>query len=448
MLNPRKIIAKYRKGLIIPFTILVVLIGLINFYFVFEITPQPNDECIWQPKPITKDSVIFVFDQVKFEGVTWNAGIRDGDRLLEIEGTKIVNLIRATIILDGIQKGDSALYTVERDGRIFETKVEIKRLVLFGGMAFALLSFIWLLVGFIVITAKPNGFSQILFYRIGVMFVLFSTFNLIVINFGNNPIYNVPWLLILTDITWSFGAIYLPFLVVHFFWIFPRICKIAERKWTTKILYITPTLLFVVSILLRVFIVYPGRVNQNAFFQLYINILLIMLGIAMLIGFVSLIKNYLKLTDKQERIAIFIIILGFAFGIAAIVYSATLANVIADNIFNSPIYFTPIILIAVNPISFGYSIFRYSLMDVSDVLKNTIIYGAATITVAGIYFAVIYSLGQTISRVIGTEYQGILAGIIYCFRNNIPIDKGSISGFTYAKILSGTVCLPKSPYQI
>ncbi len=49
----------------------------------------------------------------------------------------------------------------------------------------------------------------------------------------------------------------------------------------------------------------------------------------------------------------------------------------------------------------------------SVVIKNTIVYGAATLSVAAIYFFVIYVIGQSISKVIGTEYQGVIAGVFF-----------------------------------
>ena len=52
-------------------------------------------------------------------------------------------------------------------------------------------------------------------------------------------------------------------------------------------------------------------------------------------------------------------------------------------------------------------------MDVSVVVKNTIIYGTATATVAAIYFFIIYVAGQSISSFFGVENQGIIAGIFF-----------------------------------
>jgi serine phosphatase RsbU (regulator of sigma subunit) len=52
-------------------------------------------------------------------------------------------------------------------------------------------------------------------------------------------------------------------------------------------------------------------------------------------------------------------------------------------------------------------------MDVSVVVKNTIIYGTAMATVAAIYFFIIYVAGQSISSFFGVENQGIIAGIFF-----------------------------------
>ncbi|MCK7528435.1 MAG: hypothetical protein MZV64_68135 [Ignavibacteriales bacterium] len=78
------------------------------------------------------------------------------------------------------------------------------------------------------------------------------------------------------------------------------------------------------------------------------------------------------------------------------IYAGTIAPAISDTVFNSPEYYLPIFLIVFVPITFAYAIFKYHLLDVSIVVRNTIIYGAAMATVAGIYFLVIYLLGQGI----------------------------------------------------
>lgn len=410
----RELFAKYRKKLIAPVAVVLAAIILLDFYFVFEVTPQPNDECLWVPQRVYKDSIGIFFQDVKFEGVTWNAGIRDGDQLISINGTRISRPPVATRILNTITEGDSATYTVARGDRIFTTLVEVKKLIQFGGLAFALLSGIWLLVGIIVITSKPDGLTQVLFFRIGATLTLFSTFNLLITQNIYNPIYDYPVLVLLFDIVWTIGGAFLPFLIVHFFWLFPKKFDILEKKYTTKILYITPLVIFVASILFRVLFIYTGIINTLVFYAVYTNVNLALIYIGSVVGLVSLFISYIRLKTKHERNAIFLILVSYAIGILAVLYT-TIVQYISDQAFlyNSPEYFMPIILISLVPVAFAFSIFKYSLMDVSDVVKNGLMYGTATVTVAGLYFFIIYLLGQSLSQAISTEYQGLIAGLIF-----------------------------------
>ena len=137
-----KLLSKYRKKLILPVTILLGILGFINIYFVLNITPRTNDECIWEPIKESKDSVRIVFDKVKVEGVTWNAGIRDGDEFLKIDGKKLRNIYHASYLADRKEAGDSLVFTVSRNGEIFDTTVKVKKLIELNNLAFTILAII------------------------------------------------------------------------------------------------------------------------------------------------------------------------------------------------------------------------------------------------------------------------------------------------------------------
>lgn len=407
----KEFITKYRQFLLNALTVLLVLISLINFYFIFEIVPQSNDECLWQEKTENDTTKIF-FNNVKFEGVTWEAGIRDNDILKAINGIRTTDNFKATVILNSLKAGEYAEYTIERDGYEFKTKVYIKKLLNFSGLGIALLSFFWLLAGYLVITARPEGKIQRKFYIVGVLFCLASLSTIKSGTIGQNPVFEYKWLTILLDIIITVGSVYLPFKILEFFWIFPHEFKFANKKITKRLLRSVPAYYLIVLLALKYYYVYREIYdNLNHFKYLFIPGMI--LGIALAAGLISLFINYMKLSDKKERNSIFIILVSYAIGVAAIVYTNFFANVLAENVFNNPEYYTPIILVALLPISFGYSIFRYSLMDVSDVVKNTITYGAATISIASVYFFTIYIIGQIVSSAFTSEYQGIVAGIVF-----------------------------------
>ena len=103
-------------------SLLLIGIALVSIYFTLEVRVTSNDECLWEPKKISKDSAAIFFDFVKVEGVAWNAGIRDGDQLIEINGKLLYDSFQAQDILNQFESGEYADYKVMRDGKLLQQK--------------------------------------------------------------------------------------------------------------------------------------------------------------------------------------------------------------------------------------------------------------------------------------------------------------------------------------
>lgn len=394
-----------RQKLLVAFSVFLVLLGAINLYYILIVNQMSNDECLWIPTKVSQDSTMLHFDVIKVNGVTWNAGIRNGDLLVAINGivTKTSSIAQNT--LNFVKAGEYADYTVERNGKIFKTKVLIKKLIQYPNLGFGLLAFIWLIIGFIVIMAKPDGLVQKLFYRIGAVLTIFMS--AVIIPIGARVDFTIYSSFLLIPLL---AQVYLPTFIVHFFFVFPRPFNFISKNWVLRVLYTAPLVVYSISLLV---IYYSFTSKTTTLYARYFNSLNIVFLVALIIGFVSLVINYKRLKTKEERRPLILIVIAYAIGMASVIYTSTIANAIADSFFNSPELFTPIILVAIIPISFGISIFKYQLLDVSIVIKNAIVYGVATITVAAVYFLVIYIIGLTLSEAIGTEYQGIIAGLIF-----------------------------------
>ncbi len=168
----KSLLLKYRTNIIIIISILLIGVSVLNIYYSVEVRVTSNDECYWIPKKVSKDSSAIFFDVVKVDGVTWNAGIRDGDQLLEIDGKVLYGTFQAQQILNRFSSGDYADYKVMREGKIINTKVYVKKLIQFDNLAHSLSALFWILIGFIVLTAKPDGRIHKLFYFVGVLTVL------------------------------------------------------------------------------------------------------------------------------------------------------------------------------------------------------------------------------------------------------------------------------------
>ena len=405
---------KWRPKLIIAFSLLLIGVAVLNTYYVLEVRVTSNDECLWIPKKISKDSLALYFDIVKVDGVTWNAGIRNGDQLLEINGQHFSNEGDAQLILNQVKGGEYAEYKIKKPGgKIITTMVYVKKLIRFGNLAGTLSAFFWMIIGFIVLSAKPSGKPHKLFYAIGV-FSVFTTLNLLLpTNYKlfeyikEHTVYAI-----LIALFWSAGVSFVGPTILKFFWNFPHPFKFAEKKWIKIILFAFPVAL-TIFLFLAIILAFSDKIislpSLNAVTG-NINIFLIIINV---IALISLIVQYVRIKNKEQRKPILVILIAFIFGMAVNLYSTQIAPAIADTIFNSPEYYMPIVLVALVPLMFGYAIFKYQLMDVSVVVRNTIIYGAATLSVAAIYFFVIYVLGHSISSALGVENQGIVAGVFF-----------------------------------
>lgn len=408
----KELYLKAKPKAIIVFSMLMIVLAIMNIYSTLEIRVTSNDECLWVPeKKEIPDSTIIRFSLVKEGGVAWNAGIRNGDQLLEINGTRLKNTPQAQTILDSVNYGEYADYVVKKkDGTILKTRVFVKKLIQFQQLAIGILGLIWILIGFVVLMAK-KGPVQKTFYITGVTSVLAFIYLLIPQNFTIQTLF-AKVLGILFLIFWSFGMSFFPFMIVYFFWIFPRPFNFIQKKLFKKIFFGIPALIFF-GILATILLVVLKMKNPNIFFNALLQNLNLLLAAASLTGWVSLVINYRRLKSKEEKKPIFIILVAYTLALLALFYTIQIAPAITDSVFNSPEFYTPVILIILLPISFAYSIFKYQLMDVSIVVKNTIIYGAATLALAVIYFFVIYVVGQSISQAIGTQYQNIIAGLFF-----------------------------------
>ena len=412
MINKLKIfINKNRQSLIIISTILLLFVSITNFYFIFNVTAQSNDECLWTNTKDEKNRLI-IFSNVKVDGVTWQAGIRDGDYLVAIDGIKINNTLEATRILDKIPYGDYASYTILRNRTTFETNVFIKKFINIGGLSQNLLSLIWLIVAFVVVMSKPEGKIQNLFYRVAVFSVLFSTNSLLFRGIQVDNIIlqsHVAISVVATCII--LGNIMFPFSLVHFFSVFPKEYSFVSKKWFKIIFYKAGILIFVIHEFIAgyEYLHYGITLLADG-----IGNVLFFVGYGLFnISFILLVVNYFKLPSKQEKKSIFVILISFLIAVLARTYFTFLAAPFGGLAFNHPEYYTPILLIVLVPIAFGYSIFKYSLMELNDIVKNAIVYGAATISIAGTYYLIIYLIGLGVSSAIGTEYQVMIAGAVF-----------------------------------
>ncbi len=405
---------KYRLNIASGLTLILTFIAVLSIYFSLEVRVQSNDECLWLPKMKGQDSTIIIFDKVKVNGVSWNAGIRNGDQLLKINSIPLKNTTQAQKILNGFKSGELADYTVKKkDGEILQTKVYVKKLVQFGALAQAISAMLYLLIGFIVYSAKPDGIAQKLFFGLGVFTVLAAANILFPFDlFFRNFVMEQPLTALIAGSVVMISQVLVPIILLYFVWSFPVQFKFAGKK-SVKNTIITLAVIFILSGIILAGSLYFTNFKSQSWYTLWQTIVRVAFVLIYFASLISLIVQYVKEKNPDNKKPVLLFVIAFAFGMLIQIYIGTIAPAISDTVFNSPEYYLPILLIVFVPITFAYAIFKYHLLDVSIVVRNTIIYGAAMATVAGIYFLVIYLLGQGIGSFVGAENQGFVAGIFF-----------------------------------
>lgn len=412
-----KIFLKYRSNIVITFTILLIAVALLNIYFTLEVNVASNDECLWLPeqqmKTMDEPAAIF-FSNVKIGGVAWNAGIRDGDQLLEIDSTEIKNPFQAQNILNSFNYGELVHYKVKKpDGEILDTKVYVKKLVEYGTLAASVSALIYLIIGFIVLSAKPDGLSQRLFYALGVLSI-FTAMQALVPRFGGMQqlFENSQFLGTLIGSLIIIGNSFVPIVLLAFVWTFPKPFRFIEKTWVKLLLILVPFLMSVTGNILG-HLALNARVISVSYFVQYRSVLGIIVTSAMIAAIVSMFFQFWSVRKTPHRKPVLIFLISMIFGLIVGIYVNNIAPAITDTIYNSPEYYMPVVLLVLVPLGFAYAIFKYQLLDVGEVIKNTIIYGTATLGIAAIYFFVIYVIGQSISSALGADQQGIIAGVFF-----------------------------------
>ncbi|WP_337865093.1 SpoIIE family protein phosphatase [Ignavibacterium sp.] len=405
---------KNKVGFVKLLTVFLAIASITNIYISLKVNVTSNDECLWLGEKINQDSTAYFFRNVKVNGVSYNAGIRDGDQLLQINDYVVRNDQEAQGVLNLVDEGEFADYVVKKqDGSIFKTKVLIKKLISFGTLTFNISALFWLLIGFLVFIAKPEGKQQKLFYLLGVSFVLSTLFNLFpqtaeLFQFFNDH----PFLSTLLFAASTYGTASLPFVFLYFIWNFFKPIKIAQIRWVRILFIILSVILFLYGVSLLPYIFERSDYVMSKI-RSYLTLMSIVSSITNITAGITLLVLFFTEKNKQSRKPILIILLSFVLALVVLIYLSTIAPVLADTIFNSPEYYTPVILLVLVPIIFAYAIFKYHLLDMSVVIMNTVFYSIATASIVAIYFLAVYGLGHSLSGFFGTESQGIIAIFLF-----------------------------------
>ncbi|HUN66823.1 MAG TPA: SpoIIE family protein phosphatase [Bacteroidota bacterium] len=389
----------------ITFTVLAILTTAIAAAhlmdpLVFNVTT--NDECLWVKTEDGRNGI--VIHEIIQGGVTDRAGVRDGDSLLAING-KPVTFLTAQGTLNRYNYGDTVTYALARGSAHLEARIEVLKLFDILDVSLFFLGFGFLTVGYIVVMTKPEGSIQRMFGIYGILaLLLFGVFN------PGLAVGNVSaWRAIAILIGFFAGRVIAPPYMVRFFLHFPVRNALARNRWISALLYIISTGSLVLLVL-------SGRFNfsQGTSLALLGTPIIFFLG-----GLGIFIFTYATGIDPATRRQLRPILLGVAIGIGVFAYMFLLIFLYSVAFFFlKPLLMLPIVLLILTPVSFGYAIFRYRLMDIDLIVERSLLYGAITASLAGVYVALVFGLGSLLGMIVpelNSRLVSVAAFIVIAF---------------------------------
>ncbi|MFB3127847.1 MAG: PDZ domain-containing protein, partial [Candidatus Acidiferrales bacterium] len=349
------------------------------------------------------DGIDWELDREKgvFARIVWQdtpgdlAGIRPGDTLLRINGQSVRKETDVTKQLFRAQPGTQLTYELRRYGKTVTTTVvaipQSDPFSLRGFLEFV--GVLYLGIGLFVLLKRWEAPHALHFY-------LFCLISFIVYSFSySGKLNNFDWIIYWADLV---ALVLQPALFLHFALSFPKPHSwFRPRRWAFALLYAPAALLLAVRARLVPLSLEEGELVRVELAHLVVLFLLA----AAVFEYTYRTTREPILTQQMKWVTrgTWLAILPFALFYAmpfALYYAPT-----------DWMKLSTLSLVFI-PLTFGYAIIRYRLMDVDVIFRRGVAYTLATAAIAGIYFGLAVALAQLFNTNVGFGTSGVVVAII------------------------------------
>src|SRR5438552_6611999 len=361
-------------------TLTVLILGGLNAQQKRRYIP-PDDGAAWVEGTEGVQARLVVPD-----GPAEKAGIRRGDVLRAINGQAVENDRHVTRLLYERGAWSRATYTIDRDGKEFDTTVVVgppSEQSLRHQKYLEIIGLIYFLVGCFVLLKRSRPPHALHFYLVCLTSFVFYAFHF------TGKLNPFDWTIFWADLC---ASLLLPPLFLHFCLEFPSRNKTIVRWHSLLYLIYLPAAV--------IFFAQLAFINGIMGFQpspILLRDVLDTLGdfhfaLYFVLGAAVLLKTYRTVKTPELRQQMKWVTRGTALGVVPyfVLQSVPkLSGTIPQNYVDFSIF--PLALI---PITFGYAIHRYRLMDVDIIFKRGVTYTLATACVIGLYATVVVVVGD------------------------------------------------------
>lgn len=372
-----------------------VLALLIAAFSAYDATRQrPTDGAMWR----------LGGDEIRVTGVMVGgpadrAGLRVGDVIEGIDGQAIRNPRHAARLLQSKAVGDEVAYLLRRDGTVSTTSIELSSTRMTSVsvyLVYCALGLIYFVAGSYVFWRSPTVVAARLFYVLCILFLVyfFSASERSAMSY---------WSDVFVRNMGTFASLMVPPLFLHFFLVFPQRRGVLDRySRVVPVLYVLPAAFYLTFTRDQFFGARQadiGALEQMA------------LGLYFTAGLGSLVSIYVSSRDSGLRQRVKFLTLGTVLGtLPFLVFNIALGKLFGRDDF-ALLGAVPMVLV---PVSFGYSIARYRLMDIEVFIRRSLIYAALTGGVVGAYLVIVVVVGNIVLDLSGQNSQlvAIIATLI------------------------------------
>ncbi|MBC8248242.1 MAG: PDZ domain-containing protein [Anaerolineales bacterium] len=352
---------------------------------VIFIWKPPHDGLNWSPATYKVTDV----DQA---GPAAEAGFQAGDVIVELGGVPIEEVYP---LYEGKRAGDTATFSVLRDGRPLKIEITLERP---SARAIAirleplLIALCFWLLSTALLALKPTSVEMRLFF-------LFSQLGVMVLAAGQLSTLSVDWAFRLFNLSFCL----LSPLTIHLHLVFPKFKTFPRRRLVLRLLYGLGLALSLP------FVIFGPPFAANPFHLLLRVLERLYFALSIFMVMASLSHTYLSTPSERPRIRL--IVLGTAFAFLPLVLFSILPEVLVGSpIFPYELSFAFLILI---PLSYAYAISRYKLVQIDLILNRSVVYFVISVIWAGLYMASVMALDYLLpSAVIGRPLLGAIATLV------------------------------------
>ncbi len=363
-------------------TIAVLILGGFNVQQKRRYAPA-DDGASWVQTPAGVQAQVVIPG-----GPADKAGIQTSDVLKAVNGQTVRSDLHVTQILYELGSWQKATYTVVRSEREIETTVVLEppQQYLRHQKYLELIGLIYLLVGIFVLLKRTRAPHALHFYSVCLVSFVYYVFH------STGKFNTFDWTIFWFDLA---ASLLLPPLFLHFCLEFPlRNAWIKHRHRLLFLIYVPGALLFLMQL---------GFINGVISFtpspivlrDILNNLGEFHFGLYFVLSALILLQTYRTVQTPELRQQMKWVTRGTALAVVPYFVLQSiprLLGLVPETYVDFAIF--PLVLM---PISFGYAIHRYRLMDVDIIFKRGVTYTLATACVIGLYATFVVIVGDLLA---------------------------------------------------